>query len=833
MTHFVTPSRKRYFGAFAAVRVPALLRFCTVLMTSIGAVGQAAAQDTGAYFEEHIRPLLAAKCAECHGTSNSANNLRVDSRAAFIAGGDGGPVVVPGDVDNSLLMRTVRGETPASPPEHLLPQDEVDALARWVADGAIWPEHPLPIRGATETISEQDRAWWAFRPLTKPALPTITNDAASINPVDRFIFRRLAERGMTPAPRATQEELVRRVYFDVLGLPPTPDEITAFVDDPSPNAWENLVDRLLDDPRYGEHWARFWLDLVRYAESDGWNKDSYRPNLWRYRDYVVNAFNHDKPYPQFVREQLAGDEIEDDNPEHLIATGFLRLGIYEYNQRDAKGQWNDIMNEMTDVAGDVFLGLSMSCSRCHDHKFDPIPQSDYFSLRAFFEPIVWRDDVPAATEAQQAQWRSQQAVWEETAPLLHAAIDALCAPYYKRKWDSTVDKFPLDIQACFYKPQEERTSWEHQMAYLVSRQFYEEGTPALNAMSKRDKEKLAALEKRLAKFDKLKPPPLPQAMSVTDFDGTPSPTVPPGGDAGDAVAPSFLSVLSTDAPGEDLERPGIPDSTGRRTALAEWIGRPDNPVTTRVFVNRIWQQHFGRGIATTPNDFGRMGQPPTHPELLDWLTATFVENGWSMKHLHKLILMSSTWQQSATHPSADEYQLKDPGDNLYWRAPVRRLSAEQLRDAMLLASGELDLKLGGPSVKADTPRRALYVRSLRNSPDEFLHAFDRANGLTSVAVRDNTTTPTQALLMLNNNYVLGRSAALAERLLARESATPWDLLSDAFRLTWGRAPTTNELAKAEAFVIPVPEPESPVLDEKRLTDFCHVLFNSNEFMYLD
>ncbi|MCA9427466.1 MAG: DUF1549 domain-containing protein, partial [Candidatus Omnitrophica bacterium] len=320
-----------------------------------------------------------------------------------------------------------------------------------------------------EALAEE---WWAIQPLERPEIPTVQNDRWSRNPIDRFVFRRLADKGLTPAPEADRVQLVRRLFFDLVGMPPTPREIDDFLNDSSPEAWEHLVDRLLDDPRYGEHWARFWLDLVRYAESDGWNKDSYRPNIWRYRDYVVDSFNRDKPYPQFVREQLAGDEMPGDDPEKIIATGFLRLGIYEYNQRDARNHWNDIMNEMTDVTGDVFLGVSMSCSRCHNHKFDPITQKDYFGLRAFFEPVIWRDDVPGVTEAGHETWRKQQERWDDATTSIREEIDALCQPYYDRKWKETVDKFPLDIQACFNKPVEERTSWEHQMAYLIERQFY-------------------------------------------------------------------------------------------------------------------------------------------------------------------------------------------------------------------------------------------------------------------------------------------------------------------------------------------------------------------------
>lgn len=678
-----------------------------------------------------------------------------------------------------------------------------------------------------EDGAEVDSDWWAFQPRTSPEVPSVDSDWPR-NEIDRFILRELSAHDIPPAPEASKEVLVRRAYFDLIGLPPTPEEIDAFLNDESPDAWDRLIDKLLDDPRYGEHWARFWLDLVRYAESDGWNKDSYRPNIWRYRDYVVDAFNNDKPYPQFVMEQLAGDEISADDPEDLIATGFLRLGIYEYNQRDAKPHWNDIMNEITDVSGNVFFGLSISCSRCHDHKFDPIPRTDYFSLRAFFEPLIWRDDVPGGTQKEQKAFAEQQEVWKEATADIRAEIDELCAPYIKRKWDSTVDKFPLDIQACFNKPEAERTSWEHQMAYLVTRQFYEEGTPWIKSLSKEDKARYDELQEALAEFDDIKPKPLPSVMSVADFHGAISPTVVPNDPKKRAIAPAFLDVLEE---GEAIDTPQLPESTGRRTALAEWIGRADNPLTTRVIVNRVWQQHFGEGIVSSANDFGHLGQPPTHPELLDWLTNAYIENGWSMKHLHRQILNSSTWRQSALHPDAETCQEKDPKEELRWRASVQRLTAEQIRDAMLAVSGELNTKIGGPSVDAKEPRRGLYVKRQRNSPDPFLHAFDTANGLTSTAQRVTTTTPMQSLMLINGDYTLGRAKLFAKRLADNDSTGV--AIDYAFRAAWGRRADDDEHSNALAFLSADESTPVSEVNEDKLVDFCHALFNSNAFMYLD
>ena len=656
--------------------------------------------------------------------------------------------------------------------------------------------------------ASEEKTWWAFAPLAKVSPPACESaEQSPSNAIDRFVLHKLSEHSITPAPRADKHTLIRRLYFDLIGMPPTADEIAAFVSDEEPDAWERLVDTLLASPRYGEHWSRFWLDLVRYSESDGWNQDAYRPHIWRYRDYVVNAFNENKPYPEFVLEQLAGDELPADDPSLMAAAGFMRLGIYEYNQRDARGHWNDIMNEMTDVAGDVFLGISLACARCHDHKFDPIPQTDYFKMRAFFEPVIWRDDIPAATKAQQAHYQKQLSIWKEATQEIQERIDAIIDPYHERKWEFTVDKFPLDIQACFHTPEDVRTSRQHQMAYLVSRQFLEEAGGPLKNITKEDAAAYESLKKELAAFDHLKPKPLPALMTVTGFHGEHSPTTIPYHKSPTPIAPGFLTALGTHT-----------NTTQDRSALARWIGRSDNPLTMRVIVNRLWQQHFGRGIVATPNDFGLKGQLPTHPELLDWLTFLFIENGGHFKELHRLILTSSTWRQSSRHPHAAANQAKDPAENLLWRAPIRRLKAEQIRDAMLLVSDELRTQVGGPSIDENVPRRALYLKSFRNQTDSFLHAFDLAPGLKSVADRNQTTTPTQSLTMMNGPYVLQRAQYWGKRL--QRSARP---IEEAMIATWGRKPTSAERKQALAFV------DGP----GNLIDFCHLLFNSSEFLYLE
>ena len=820
--------------------------FLTVFLTLICLVGIngggfiARADDSryaerAAQFEREIRPVLVKECIKCHGEKKQEGGLRLDTPAGMLKGGDSGAAIVAGKPEQSTLINAIHHRDLEMPPSGKLPDKTLLHFERWVAGGAVWPKELNSLRESDSNITDADRQWWAFSPVKKFEVPSDVRDTWSRTDIDRFVWKTLAEKGMQPAPQAQNAALIRRLYFDLIGLPPSPAELVDFVQDASPNAFETLVDRLLDDPRYGENWARFWLDLVRYSESDGWNQDAHRPNLWRYRDYVVNAFNRDTPYPRFVLDQLAGDETSDANPDGLIAAGFLRLGVYEYNQRDARGQWNDIMNEKTDVAGDVFLGMSIACARCHQHKFDPIPQANYFKLRAFFEPVCWRDDLVAATEDEKKQYQDKLAIWEKETQTVRQQISDLVEPYEKKKWKSTVDKFPLDIQACFYMPKTERTSWQDQMAYLVSRQYLEEGGGPFKDMKKEDTQKHEALVKDLAKFDHLKPRALPETMTVSDFEGLTSPTLNPDDPRRQQIQPGFLDVLSAghDLPtivaSDDGVRPG---STGRRTALARWIGDARNPLTTRVIVNRIWQQHFGQGLVSTSNDFGRLGDTPTHPELFDWLTATFIENGWQMKKLHKLILTSATWQQSERHPEANRYQAMDPAERFLWRAHVKRLKAEQIRDAMLTASGELSIEIGGPSVGENAPRRSLYLKSFRNQNDTFLHGFDVANGLQSVAVRDTTTTPTQSLLLLNGKYALGRADKLAERLLAVPDE-PLQTLCNAFRCTWGREPTDKELHEAIQFVNLVAGEDLQELSPKKLSEFCHVLFNSNQFLYLE
>ena len=807
-----------------------------------GADAAAPSIEDAKFFEQKIRPLLAENCHKCHAAQKQKGGLRLDSREALLVGGESGPVVVPGRPEQSLLIEAVTWQSLQMPPTGKLKPQQIAALSEWIKRGAPWPVDPAG-SGASkapprERFTEKDRQYWAFRPIRDPALPQVEDDGWSRNGIDRFIYRKLRENGLSPSPPADRETLIRRITFDLTGLPPTPEQINAFVHDDSPGAWERLIDRLLESPHYGERWGRHWLDLVRYAESDGYKQDAYRPNAWRYREYVVRAFNEDKPYDRFIMEQLAGDEIAPEDPDAIVATGFLRLGIYEYNQRDVRTQWHAMLNEITDVTADVFLALGMSCARCHNHKFDPLLQEDYYRLQAFFSPILLCNDVPAAAPEQIARYEAKLAEWNKATAEIRRQIAEIEAPVRKRIAEAAITKFPDDIEAMIRKPVEQRTAYEHQLAELALRQVgAESGTIESNIKDKQAKARWKALREKLKQFDHLKPDPLPLARAVCDVSMAPPPTYIAGRERRGPIEPGFLSVLDP-APARIEPPPDGLHSTGRRTTLARWIANPENPLTARVMVNRIWQHHFGEGLVATESDFGRLGQPPSHPELLDWLASRFIQSGWSIKAMHRLMLNSATYRQQAVGTGAETASMKDPQNRLLGRMPIRRLDADQIRDAVLAVTGELKLKVGGPSVDADVPRRAIYIKKLRNKPESLLKAFDAPAGFASVDQRPTTTTPSQALLMINGQWMLERAGALARRLTNEQpDDEPAELITRAYRLLFGRPPTPQQLAACLEFLETHPdhsnETEQSGDSLTPLGDLCHVLLNSNEFLYVE
>ena len=618
------------------------------------------------------------------------------------------------------------------------------------------------------------------------------------NPIDAFIVAKLAEKGLRQSPEADRRTLIRRVYFDLIGLPPSAEEVDRFVSDASPDAYEKVIDALLRSEHYGEKWARHWLDLVRYAESDGFKLDEYRPSAWRYRDYVIRSFNDDKPYNRFLMEQVAADELWPENPDALVGTSYLRQTIYEYNQRNVHGQWAGILNDITDVTGDAFLGLGMQCARCHDHKFDPISQKDYYRLRAFFTPLSPREDVPLATPHEIAEYRRQTALWEGKTAEIRARIASLEEPVRERTTRDVVKMFPKDIQALLGKPAPERTPYEQQISDLAYRQVTYEFERLDGKFKGAEKEKLDGLKAELAAFSEFKPKPLAIMPLVTDLGPVaPLNTIPKRGN--EDVLPGFLSLLGT-AQVEIAPVAGSPNTTGRRAVLANWLAQPDNRFTTRVMVNRIWQHHFGQGIVATPSDFGHLGEKPSHPELLDWLANYFVQNNWSVKAVHRLIMTSAAYRQSALATSTELAREKDPENRLLWRMNVHRLEAEQIRDAMLLASGELDPTVGGPSVDPSKPRRTVYTKWLRNSRDSLLEVFDPPDAYTSMAGRNVTTTPSQALILINGHYALQRARAVADRVVRSKPSDETAAVEAAYRFVHGRAPSASERSAAARFV---------------------------------
>lgn len=771
-----------------------------IVFTTRAAVSPAEQAD---FFEQSVRPILAENCYKCH--SHTADKLKgglmLDSLSGFLTGGDSGPALVPGKPDESLFIKAIRykdDDLQMPPKGKKLASEKIKTLEDWVQMGAPWPGTDAGKGKKIGKITDKDREWWSFQPVRAQTPPKVDDNGWSKNPIDQFIFAKLRSPDLmlSPAPEAPREVLARRLYLNVWGVPPTPKQIDDFVHDESANAYESLVDHLLASPHYGEYLTRQWLDLVRFAESDGYKADGFRPSAWRYRDYVINAFNSDKPYDSFIREQIAGDEIAPEDSDALIAAMFLRHGIYEYNNTDVRLQREGILNELTDVTGDVFLGMGMSCARCHDHKFDPILQKDYYRLQAFYAPVVYRDDAPVGDARTKAEYQRKLAIWEEKTKDIRAGIEAIESDYRVKNLTNAMKKLPDEIQEIILKPVAQRSVLEQELYELAYLQVAPSFVDIDKKLKGAQKMKMEELENRLAEFDSIKPEPLPTAITVRDVGPVAPATYLPKSRNKEDVAPGFLTVLRE---GPASIKP-LSQSSGRRTALADWIASADNPLTARVMVNRVWQRLFGRGIVATASDFGHLGQPPTHPELLDWLTTQFVHENWSVKKIHRLILTSATFRQSSTPADARLAVAKDP-ENLYLsHINVRRLDADQIRDAILSASGELDWKMGGPSDDSSKPRRTIYTKVRRNTHDPLLQAFDAPDNISSMPQRNLTTTAVQALLMFNSQMILQHAKALADRLENKDSSNKIELVSEAYRLTLGRAPNPNESARAAHFL---------------------------------
>ena len=748
-------------------------------------------------------------------------------------------------------------------------------LAAWVcllsplALSAAW-SGKLP----DERFSAHQRKHWAFQKVQRPQVPAVRHSEWVHTPIDAFVLARLEAKGLSPSSPADRVTLLRRAYFDLIGLPPMPEDVDAFLADHSSKALEKVVDRLLDSPHYGERWTRHWLDLARYADSEGFKSDQTRPNAWRYREYLIRSFNGDKPYDRFVREQIAGDELWSNDPDAGLATAFNRLYPDEHNARNLVQRRQEILHDITSVVGGVFLGLTYECARCHDHKFDPLLQADYYRLQAFFANVRARDDIVLASRDTADRHRRQLAAWEQKTAPIRREMAALEEPKRKEILDELIARYPEAIQEAVLSPSEKRTPFQWLMFYKVqafldpASYLYHAPTRAVvSRLKDEEKKRWKELESRLDKFSDLHPGELPIGIGIADAGRQAPPTFILSGGAYDAsgeeVEPGFPTLFDP-GPAEIVAPPGM-ESTGRRTALANWIADPDNPLTARVMVNRIWHYHFGRGIVETPSNLGLSGGSPSHPRLLDWLATEFIRNNWSIKHLHRLILNSNTYRQvSINREAAAEI---DPENRLLWRFPRKRLEGEIIRDAALAVSGLLNPEMGGPSVFPPIPpgmkanwkttqdpaeryRRSLYVFIRRNTRYPMFETFDLPDTHESCPRRDITTSPLQALTLLNSEVVLEWARGFAGRLLFSAGLDPDAQIDRAYRLAYSRRPTSEEkdraldflrrhrgviaehAAEGEKLVLPLMRPYNvDPIEAAALVDFCHMIISSNEFTY--
>lgn len=772
------------------------------------------------FFERRIRPLLVNNCYECHSADAKkiGGNLLLDSRAGVVKGGDTGPVIYPGLPEASLLIRAVRHADPdlTMPPRKKLAAEEIGYLAEWIRMGAPDPrtgDTVALLKSRSKVDWDKAREWWSFKPLSTPPLPSVRIDSWVANDVDRFILARLESEGIEPAPRASKRALIRRATYDLIGLPPTPEEVEAFEEDESADAFARVVERLLDSPHYGERWGRHWLDVVRYADSAGDNSDFPIPQMYRYRNWVIEAFNNDLPYDQFIREQIAGDLLSGETTEQkharIIATGYL-ANARRFGSRVSDYPTHLTIEDTIDNLGRSFLGLTVSCARCHDHKFDPIPTADYYALYGIFESA--RYPWPGI---------ELEKVQRDLVPLV---------PREK-------------VQAALKERAEKRDRLEAEVKRLEKEVKAEEGE-----QKKSLQKALDAAKKKLEKHQS-QALPFEQAYAMAEGEKIGNAAIQHKGDPakpGEVVPRRFLKVLG------GAELPGEVKGSGRRE-LAGWIADPRNPLTARVMVNRIWLNHFGKGLVPTPNDFGKQGKAPTHPELLDWLAAQFIDSGWSIKSMHRLIMLSSTYQLSGSR--SEIAMEKDANNDLLGAFPRRRLDAESIRDTLLALSGELDKTPGGAHpfppqeewnftqhnpFKAvyDTKRRSVYLMTQRIQRHPYLAIFDGADPSASTALRLTSTTPLQALYLLNDPFVHDHSQKFAARIL-KESQDDSERLRRAYYLALGRPSNEGEMERGRLFLASVREEirsagvGSDTVELASWQAMARVIFRLNEFVYID
>ena len=814
-------------------------------------------------FSTHVEPILKGRCFACHGEQLQLRKLRLDQRADAIRGGESGiPAVIPGDSANSLLIRYVAGIDPdvVMPPEgDKLAPDEVGLLRAWIDQGAAYPDADV------ERSSEPSRPasdHWAFQPVRRPKVPRVRDAEWVRNPIDAFVLARLERRGWRPSGPAKPRALMRRLYLNLIGLPPTLDEQRALLTDPSPEGFDRLVDDLLQRPGYGERWARHWLDLVRYAETNGYERDNTKPHVWRYRDYVIRAFNNDKPYDRFIMEQLAGDEVEDVSPETLVALGYNRLGPWDDEPADFAQDRFDQLDDIVTTTSQVFLGMTLGCARCHNHKFDPLTARDYYGMVAVFNGLVrpqtgrTEHDLPLGSRAELdevAEIESRIAPFEEE-------IEALKRSYWPAFLRSGKSELDKESVKAFLTDAGKRTAEQER---LVKRNTGRLKGEVEKNLPEELKSKIAGLQEAITP---LREPILDLPRGYFLHEPTP---VPPAthlllrGSArnpGPETLPAVPAVLAKVPP----QFPSPRRSSLRRLTLARWITSSDNPLTARVIVNRVWQHHFGEGLVRTPSNFGKIGEPPTHPELLDWLAAWFVDNRGSIKKLHRLILTSNTYRMSKQWNA--DYAAEDPESRLLWRVPYTRLEVEAVRDSMLALTGRLNRKMYGPSMLPPIPaaaleghsdpdkiwkaseedeasRRTIYAFIKRSMVIPMLEVLDLCDTTRSTAKRAVTSVAPQALTLFNGDFVTEQTRYFAERLVWEVGIDPARQIERAYLLALARPPTALERGRMAAFLSREADawigesngrPRDAAMARRHATEqMCRVILNLNEFVYTD
>ncbi len=893
-------------GRFPANVARFLCCLCLLLFSS------APARAATPTFEKDIRPILKAHCFDCHGEGEKLKggvDLRL--RRLMLTGGDNGAVLAPGKPDKSLLFTMVQsGEMPRR--EKKLTAEQIALIKKWIASGAnVARPEPAEI-GKGSGITDEERGFWSFQPIRRPAVPKTKPKDRVRTAIDAFLVGALTEKKLGFSPDAERVTLLRRATFDLTGLPPTPEEVAAFVADTAPDAYEKLIDRLLDSPHYGERWGRHWLDVAGYADSDGYSDaDPPRPYAYKFRDYVIASFNSDKPFDRFITEQIAGDElarITRENPQSaltdpelrqlLIATGFLRMGADGTATpavADPDAVRNQVVADTIKIVSTSLLGLSVGCAQCHDHRYDPIPQADYYRMRAVIEPAYdwknWRTPEQRLVSLYTEADRKKAAEVEAEAKKLSEEKDAKQKQYIDEALTKHLEKFeePLrkDLRAAYDTPADKRSA--EQKKLLSDNPSVNINAGVLYQYNQKAADDLKAMDAKIGEVRGRKPPE--DFITVLTEPGGKLPVthVFHRGDPKqptDAVTPGGLSVLAP--PGESIElpekNPELPTS-GRRLAFAKWLTSGTNPLVARVLVNRVWLQHFGRGLVGTPSDFGTMGERPTHPELLDWLASEFMDNGWRLKRLHKLIMTSTAYRQSSLRHAG---RVTNDAENLsYWRKPVQRLDAEALRDSILAVSGALNERMSGPAVpvrpdvhgqivvgvdktegdnkmpvdvplKGEEFRRSVYVQVRRSRPLAMLHAIDAPVMEVNCEKRQSSTVATQSLMLMNSQFILDQATRFARRLQAEAGAGRAQQITRAWHLAFSRPPSATELADAVGFISEQvdylqskaaeeskADGEKAKKDEKKkggpkpapelqaLTNLCQALLSANEFLYID